>query len=170
MSGEQPVEELIEVTVSGLMIDPLTNTPIVILKTASADRLLPIWIGPYEAQAIALKRENVESSRPMTHDLLSEVLARLGASLEAIVITDLRDNTFYAILDVRTSDGGSLKIDSRPSDAIALALRAHAVIRVMPQVFDKSSAVAASQPAESEERLRHWFETVDPDEFSKYKM
>jgi bifunctional DNase/RNase len=160
----------IEMKVSGLMVDPLTNMPIVILKSDEGDRILPIWVGPFEAQAIAMKRENVSTPRPMTHDLLDSLLRSLRAAVEKVVINDLRDNTFYALIHLRTP-GGPLAVDSRPSDAIALALRADAPIFVEPAVLDKSAAVdALKKPEESAQRLEKWFETVDTDDFSKYQM
>jgi hypothetical protein len=160
----------IEMKVSGLMVDPLTNMPIVILKTDEGDRMLPIWVGPFEAQAIAMKRENVSTPRPMTHDLLDSLLRSLRAVVEKVVINDLRDNTFYALIHLRTP-AGPLAVDSRPSDAIALALRAESPIFVEALVLDKSAAVdAMKKPEESGERQQKWFETVDTDDFSKYQM
>jgi len=160
----------IAVKVSGLMLDPLTNMPIVILKSDDGDRILPIWVGPFEAQAIAMKRDNLVPPRPMTHDLLAAALQTLQAAIEKVVITDLKENTFYAVIHVRSA-GGPITLDSRPSDAIALALRAESPIFVEPQVFDKSAAGSGERkPEESAERLKNWFESVDPEDFSKYHM
>ena len=162
--------EMIEMKVSGLMIDPLTNMPIVILKNDEGDRMLPIWVGPFEAQAIAMKRENVTVPRPMTHDLLESLVRTLNAAVEKVVIHDLREGTYYAVIHLR-SGGALVEIDSRPSDAIALALRSESPIFVEPVVLEKSAAVESSRtPEETEEKLKKWFETVDPGDFSKYQM
>jgi bifunctional DNase/RNase len=157
----------IEMKVSGLMMDPLTNMPIVILKNEVGDRLLPIWVGPFEAQAIAMKRENVSAPRPMTHDLLESIVRSLGAKVEKVLIHDLRDSTFYATVHLRRG-ADALVIDSRPSDAIALALRMEAPIHVEPSVLEKSAALDGTK--KPEESLKKWFETVDPNDFSKYQM
>lgn len=160
----------IEMKVSGLMIDPLTSMPIVILKNGDGDRMLPIWVGPFEAQAIAMKRESISTPRPMTHDLLQEIVRSLGASVEKVVVTDLRDSTFIAVVHLRTA-AGMVEIDSRPSDAIALALRSESPIFVEPRVLELSAAMdALKKPEESEQRLKKWFESVDATDFSKYQM
>ena len=160
----------IEMKVSGLMMDPLTSMPIVILKNEVGDRLLPIWVGPFEAQAIAMKRENVAAPRPMTHDLLESMVRTLGAKVERGVIHDLREGTFYAVVHLRRG-ADALVVDSRPSDAIALALRMEAPIFVEPEVLDKSAALDVfKKPEETEQRMKKWFETVDPNDFSKYQM
>src|SRR5215207_347073 len=114
---------LIEMTIKGLMVDPITNTPIVILKDKEGDRVLPIWVGVFEANAIALQIENVQTPRPMTHDLLKNMIDDLDARVERIVVCDLRDNTFYATIHVSTAASARHVVDARPSDAIALALR-----------------------------------------------
>src|SRR6476661_8785168 len=118
---------LIEMTIKGLMVDPITNTPIVILKDKEGDRVLPIWVGIYEANAIALQIENVSTPRPMTHDLLKNVITDLKGSIRKIVVSDLKDNTFFALIYLEVN-GETVAIDARPSDAIALALRARAPI------------------------------------------
>ena len=160
----------IQMKVSGLMVDPLTNMPIVILKNDQGDWLLPIWIGPFEAQAIAMTRENVATPRPMTHDLVGTLLQTLKATIEKVVITDLRDNTFYAVLHL-VSSGTHLEIDSRPSDAIAIALRAKAPIYVEPVVLERSAAVDSSEASkEIEEHMKKWFDELDPTDFSNYQM
>src|SRR5438552_18873954 len=104
-------------------MDPNTNTPIVVLKGIESETVLPIWIGAYEANAIALEIEKVAPQRPMTHDLLRNLIIEMGAKVNRVVVTDLRDNTFFAVIEIQTSDGASMVLDSRPSDAIALALR-----------------------------------------------
>ena len=160
----------IEMKVSGLMIDPLTSMPIVILKNEEGDRMLPIWVGPFEAQAIAMKRDSIATPRPMTHDLLESIVRTLGAKVDKVVVTDLRESTFFAVVHLSTA-GGRLEIDSRPSDAIALALRSDSPIFVEPEVLEKSAALdALKKPEESEQRLKKWFESVDPNDFSKYQM
>src|SRR5512134_989008 len=115
----------IEMTIKGLMVDPITNMPIVILKDKEGDRVLPIWVGVHEANAIALQIENIATPRPMTHDLLRNVIHDLNASVQRIVVCDLKENTFYAQIHLVTG-GETVTVDSRPSDAIALALRTKA--------------------------------------------
>lgn len=161
----------IEMQVKGLMIDPVTNMPIIILKNAKGDSVLPIWVGIFEANAIAMQLENIVSPRPMTHDLLKSVVESLDASIDRIVITDLRENTFFATIHLL--DGSkSIEVDARPSDAMALALRAGAPIFVDEVVLKKSSATGKEDSAHSmeTERLRRWLETVDPQELGKYEM
>src|SRR5262245_50024284 len=126
---------LIEMSIKGLMVDPITNMPIVILRDADNQRVLPIWVGPVEANAIALQIENVAPPRRMTHDLLKDVLTELGATLKRVVVTDLKANTFYAYLELDRS-GETILIDSRPSDAIALSLRAGAPVFVHSRVLE----------------------------------
>jgi bifunctional DNase/RNase len=159
---------LIEMSIKGLMVDPITNNPIVILRDADNQRVLPIWVGQVEANAIALQLENVAPPRPLTHDLLRNVLMELGASLVRIIITNLRDNTFYAYLEVNHR-GERLFIDSRPSDALALSLRTRAPIFVDPRVFEQAKTVEVSHEREDQERLQKWLESLDPDELG-YKM
>src|SRR3712207_1292649 len=125
----------IEMTIKGLMIDPITNMPIVILRDKDGQRVLPIWVGIYEANAIALQIENVATPRPMTHDLLKNVITDLRATVRKIVVSDLKDNTFFAVIYLEVS-GETVAIDARPSDAIALALRARAPIFVEESVID----------------------------------
>ena len=160
----------VEMKVTGLMVDPLTNMPIVVLKNEESNQILPIWVGVFEANAIAMKRENVESPRPMTHDLTASLLKTLEAEVQRIVITDLKDNTFYASIHV-LSQGREMIIDSRPSDAIAVALRMESPIFVEESVIEKSSSLELNKQSEdTESRLRKWFENVDPEDFSKYEM
>jgi hypothetical protein len=159
---------LIEMSIKGLMVDPITNMPIVILRDLDNQRVLPIWVGPVEANAIALQIENVTPPRPMTHDLLKSVLAELGATLTRVVIADLRDNTFYAYLELR-QDGESLLIDARPSDAIALSLRTKTPIFVDPRVLDQAKSIDTAPDQADQERLQRWLESLDPDDLG-YKM
>ena len=130
---------------------------------------MPIWVGIFEANAIAMQLENVVSPRPMTHDLLKNVIETLQAQIQRVVITDLKDNTFFANI-VLEGSGGGLSIDSRPSDAMALALRAEAPIFVEQSVLDKSASPEAGGDSAETERLRKWLETVEPEELGKYEM
>jgi hypothetical protein len=153
--------------ISGLMVDPVTNMPIVILKDADDKHILPIWVGVFEANAIALQVESIVPPRPMTHDLLHDVLATLGAEVGRVVVSDLRDNTYYATVEVRLGDT-TYTIDSRPSDALALALRADAPVFVETSVLEMAESGVDS--ASEAERLRKWFDSLDSDDFSKYEM
>jgi bifunctional DNase/RNase len=157
----------VEMKIKGLMIDPVSNMPIIILKTSDGDSVLPIWVGIFEANAIAMQLEEIVSPRPMTHDLLKAVIDKLQAHVTRVVITDLRDNTFFASIHI-DRNGSSLTIDARPSDAMALALRTKSPIFVESQVLERS----ASDEGDSDEteRLRKWLETVDPEELGKYEM
>jgi bifunctional DNase/RNase len=159
----------VEMKITGLMIDPVSNMPIIILKNQGGDAVLPIWVGIFEANAIAMQMENIESPRPMTHDLLKNVIEGLQARIRGIEITDLKDNTFFAVIRLDAA-GESLEIDSRPSDAMALALRAGAPIFVRKAVLEKSSSAEDEGDSQETERLRRWLETVDPSELGKYEM
>jgi bifunctional DNase/RNase len=128
----------IEVKIRALMMDPNSGTPIIILKDVNSETMLPIWVGAYEANAIALEIEKIAPQRPMTHDLLRNLVVEMGASVERVVITELRDNTFFAVIEMRTVDGAAMMLDSRPSDAIALALRADCPIYVDSEVIRAS--------------------------------
>jgi len=128
----------IEVKIRALMMDPNSGTPIVILKDVQSDTMLPIWVGAYEANAIALEIEKIAPPRPMTHDLLRNLIVELGIEVERVVVTSLRDNTFFAVIEMRTSEGNRMMLDSRPSDAIALALRADCPIFVDVEVIKAS--------------------------------
>ena len=159
----------IEMKIKGLMVDPTTNMPIVILKDEAEDRLLPIWVGVFEANAIALRMEAIDTPRPMTHDLLRDLLAKLHATVEKIVVNDLKDNTYFAHIHLLIN-GDQHVLDSRPSDAIALALRAEAPIFVEQSVLEQARTLDASDDLPDSERLRQWFESLDPEDFSKYEM
>ncbi len=128
----------IEVKIRALMMDPNSGTPIIFLKDIESDTMLPIWVGAYEANAIALEIEKIAPPRPMTHDLLRNLITELGMQVERVVVTSLRDNTFFAVIEMRTSDGNQMVLDSRPSDAIALALRADCPIYVDMEVIKAS--------------------------------
>jgi bifunctional DNase/RNase len=159
----------IEMTIKGLMIDPITNMPIIILRDQNGQRVLPIWVGVFEANAIALQIENVQTPRPMTHDLLKNILEDLQARVERIVVSALKENTFYAVIHLVTG-GDTLAIDARPSDAIALALRTRSPIFVEEAVIQSAQSVDASKESMDVSRLRKWLEELSEDELGKYKM
>jgi bifunctional DNase/RNase len=158
----------VEMKVKSLMMDPVTQMPIVVLRDPSGDSLLPIWVGLFEANAIALQLENIATPRPMTHDLLRSVLSSMDAEVERIVITDLKENTFYASVQLRYN-GRELNIDSRPSDAIALALRPEAPIFVNKGVIDKATRGESTKDAAESDQLRKWLERLDPSDLGKYE-
>ncbi len=166
---------LLEMTVKGLTIDPLTSTPIVILKDAEGKNAVPIWIGLMEASAIATELEKIQLSRPMTHDLMRNILESLDAKVIKIVVNDLRDNTFYALIHIMVRSQ-EIVIDSRPSDAIALALRTSSPILVDKKVIAKSRKIDLMKKEEGlseEESKKRWAEILEklsPDDFGKYKM
>lgn len=159
----------IEMKIRGLMMDPVTNMPIVILKDASGDSILPIWVGVYEANAIALEIEKVQTPRPMTHDLIKNVLLGLNVRVQKIVVNELREDTFYALIWLER-DGQTITIDSRPSDALALALRTDAPIFVEEAVLKSSRIAGAMSEKVNNEELRRWLEGLDEDDLGKYKM
>jgi bifunctional DNase/RNase len=159
----------IEMTIRGLMIDPITNMPIIVLRDEAGQRILPIWVGVFEANAIALQIENVQTPRPMTHDLLKNVISDLNARVERIVVCGLKENTFYARIELLASSG-NVTIDARPSDAIALALRSRAPIYVEEEVIHDAQGVEATREASDLGRLRKWLEGLSDEELGKYKM
>ncbi len=159
----------IEMVIKGLMVDPITNMPIIILRDKDGDRVLPIWVGIFEANAIALQIENVTTPRPMTHDLLRNVIEDLNAAVQKVVVSDLKENTFYAQIHLRVASD-SVAVDARPSDAIALALRVRAPIFVEEHVIDHAKTVDFAPEQADTERLQKWLESLDPEELGKYKM
>ncbi len=162
----------IEFKIKGLMMDPITNSPIVVLQDTSSDTLLPIWVGIFEANAIALQIEKVDTPRPMTHDLMKGLLGQLNAKVTKIVVTELKDNTFYALIFLSV-DGKVIAVDSRPSDAIALALRTDSPIFVTDDVIAKSSSTTSTTLASersSPEDVKKWLENLNPEDLGKYKM
>jgi hypothetical protein len=159
----------IEMSIKGLMVDPITNTPIVILRDKDGQKVLPIWVGIFEANAIALQIENIATPRPMTHDLLRNVIHDLKAEVLKIVVCDLQENTFYALIYLEMN-GGTVAIDARPSDAIALALRTRAPIFVEDTVIDNAKTVDFTTEKADSDRLHKWLESLDPDDLGKYKM
>ncbi len=165
---------LIEMKVFGLAIDPITNTPIVILKDLEEKKAIPIWIGLFEASAIATELEKISFSRPMTHDLVNEMLKILDVEITKIVINDLRNNTFFAVIHL-VKNAENITVDSRPSDAIALALRANAHIFVDEKVVEKSMQMdfgkkTADLSKYSKDKLEEFLESLSPEDFGKYKM
>ena len=159
----------IEMTIKGLMIDPITNMPIVILKDKEGDRVLPIWVGVFEANAIALQIENISTPRPMTHDLLRNILSEIEADVQRIVVCELKENTFYAMIYL-DREGQTMAVDARPSDAIALALRTKAPIFVEDAVVESAKGLDLSKNTTDSERLQKWLEGLNPDDLGKYKM
>jgi hypothetical protein len=165
---------LIEMKVSGLTIDPITNTPIVILKDMQENKAIPIWIGLFEASAIATELEKIVFSRPMTHDLFNECLKVLNVAVNKIEIGDIRNNTFYASIYL-IREGQSFTVDARPSDAIALALRARAPIFVDETVIEKSRNIdfgikITDLDKLKEDKIREYLENLSAEDFGKYKM
>jgi uncharacterized protein len=140
----------IEVKIRALMMDPNSGTPIIILKDVNSETMLPIWVGAYEANAIALEIEKIAPPRPMTHDLLRNLIVELGMTVERVVVTSLRDNTFYAVIELSGGNGDSMRLDSRPSDAIALALRADCPIFVDLEVIQASRNSIATEEEDAE--------------------
>jgi bifunctional DNase/RNase len=161
--------EPIRMQIKGLMLDPTSNTPIVILRDSDERLLLPIWIGVFEANAIAMQLESTAAPRPMTHDHFNNTLAAAKVRLEQVLIRDLQDNTFFASMRLASGDE-TFDVDARPSDALALALRADAPIFVMPAVLDKAEVIDRVQRIQDEDALKQWLAEVDPDELGKYEM
>jgi bifunctional DNase/RNase len=163
---------LVEMKVRGLALDPVSNMPIIILRDDEDKRSLPIWVGIFEANAIALELEKIATPRPMTHDLLKNVLESLDTQVTRVVVTDLRENTFYAVLHLKLGPN-EYTVDSRPSDAIALALRVAAPIFVDEDVFPKAGKMEVSKEgepvkADDPEQLREWLQNIKPEDFEKY--
>ncbi len=158
----------VEMKIRGLMLDPITNMPIVILKEAAGNAILPIWVGVSEANAIALEIEKVVTPRPMTHDLLKNVLIGLESHVDKVVVTGIQDDTFYAVIWVE-QDGRLISIDSRPSDALALALRIDCPILVEDEVLQSSRGKGDNSERITNEDLKRWLDMNDED-LGKYKM
>jgi len=159
----------IEMTIRGLLLDPVTNSPIVILKDVAGDTVLPIWVGVYEANAIALEMEKVSTPRPMTHDLIKNVLTGLDTQVHKVVVTELREDTFYAVIWLERG-GEVISIDSRPSDALALALRVDCPIFVDDLVLKSSKLAANMADKSSSEELRKWLDGLNDEDLGKYRM
>jgi bifunctional DNase/RNase len=167
-ASEEVVME-VEMKIRGLMMDPVTNMPIVVLKDARGTAVLPIWVGIYEANAIALEIEKVQTPRPMTHDLLRNVFLGLDVRVQKVVVNDLKDDTFYALIWVERN-GEIMSIDSRPSDALALALRVDCPIFVEDEVLKSSKISSAISEKSTSEELRKWLEGLSDEDLGRYKM
>lgn len=159
----------VEMKIRGLMMDPVTNMPIVILKDVNGNSILPIWVGIYEANAIALEIEKVSTPRPMTHDLIKTLLAGLEAGIHKVVVNELKEDTFYAVIWVE-KDGKLISIDSRPSDALAIALRLDCPIYVEDAVLNSSKAATSVSEKVNNEELRRWLEGLNDEDLGRYKM
>ncbi|MDV2503820.1 MAG: bifunctional nuclease family protein [bacterium] len=162
---------MLEMTIKGLALDPSSNVPIVILEDLAKERAIPIWIGHSEAQAIIMKIKDFSVPRPMTHDLIKNILEGIQATVSRIVINDMEDNTFFAVI-LLSIDGNEVSIDSRPSDAIALALRVDAPIYVAKKVLDgaRSIDLSDSEIQDDKEQWKEWLENLRPEDFGKYEM
>jgi bifunctional DNase/RNase len=176
MTGKKssdPEKDFLQMKVTGLTIDPFTSMPIIILKDLEEKCALPIWIGLIEASSIATELENIQLSRPMTHDLLKNILDEMGVTVDRVEVNDLADNTFYARIMLK-KDEGRYVMDSRPSDAIAVALRMKAPIFVARNVMEKSRKIdLANETGTDEARKQKWteiLENLSPEDFGKYKM
>lgn len=164
------MSDLVPMSIKGLMLDPVSNSPIIVLKDEGETCFLPIWVGIFEANAIALQLENVTTPRPMTHDLLKNMIAELNAQVTRIVINDLRDSTFFARILLAIGEK-TLELDARPSDAIALALRVEAPIFVAQTVLDQAQTISPETVEENQdEKMKKWFENLENEDFDKYKM
>ncbi len=162
---------MLEMTIKGLAVDQSSNVPIVILEDLAKERAIPIWIGLFEAQAIAMKMNDVSLPRPMTHDLIKNILEEVQATVSRIVINDIEDKAFFAVILLSIA-GNEVTIDSRPSDAIALALRVDAPIYVAKKVLDKTRTIdlSESELEEDTEKWKEWLEDLRPEDFGKYEM
>jgi hypothetical protein len=160
----------VEVRIRGLMMDPASNMPIIVLKDIASDTVMPIWVGIFEANAIAIEIEKMATPRPMTHDLTRNLIRHLNGQLERVVITDIKDETFFAVLWLRQGED-SLAIDARPSDAIALALRADCPIYVAEHVMQSAKLNTTGPPeGPTAEQLRGWLEGLNDEDLGRYKM
>lgn len=160
---------MLQMIVKGLTLDPLTKMPIIILKDLEDRKALPIWVGIFEANAIALEMEKVKTPRPMTHDLIRNILDGLKASISRVVINDLKDNTFYAVIYLNINNA-VVEIDSRPSDAIAVALRAKAPIFVTQKVIEEAKSIDLKEESampDEPEKVKEWLENLKPEDFGK---
>ena len=159
----------IEMKVRGLVVDPVSKMPIVLLEDTATDRVLPIWIGVFEANAIALVMENIDTPRPMTHDLMKNMLDKAGIAIDKVVVNDVQNNTFYALIHCQCQ-GRRIVIDSRPSDAIALALRMKSPIYVRDEVVKLSHSLKLDENLEHSEKIMRWLENLRPEDLGKYRM
>jgi bifunctional DNase/RNase len=159
----------VEMKIRGLMVDPSTNMPIILLKDTQSEALLPIWVGLYEAQAIALEVEKSQTPRPLTHDLLKNLIHGLNAKVQRIVVTELKDDTFYAIIWME-QNGEIVALDSRPSDALALALRTDCPIYVDEDVLRTAKVLPNPAEQASSQDVRKWLESLNDEDLGRYKM
>lgn len=155
--------------IRGLMMDPVTNMPIVVLKDVASDLVLPIWVGIFEANAIALELDKTTTPRPMTHDLLQNLARGLNAEVRKVVVSELKDDTFYAVIWMEQG-GETVTLDARPSDAIALALRWDCPIYVQREVLENSKQASAGAQDVTSEEMRRWLENLNDDDMGRYKM
>ena len=168
-SREQIKTSDIEMKIRGLMMDPVTNMPMIVLKDIAGEAVLPIWVGIFEANAIALEIEKTTTPRPMTHDLLRDTIRGLDAMVTKVVVSELRDDTFYAVIWLDRK-GETITLDSRPSDALALALRYDCPIYVSQQVMSNAKVSANGSPSVNPEEVRRWLEGLNDDDMGRYKM
>lgn len=159
----------VEVQIRGLMMDPTTNMPVVVLKDVDGDGVLPIWVGMYEANAIALELEKTATPRPLTHDLMQNITRALNGEVRRVVVSELREDTFLAVIWMEQA-GESVAVDARPSDAIALALRWDCPIFVARDVLERSRQTASASQTVASEEMRRWLENLNDDELGRYKM
>ena len=159
----------VEMKIRGLMMDPVSNMPIVILKDVNGNAILPIWVGVYEANAIALEIEKVSTPRPMTHDLIKSLLAGLSTGMKKVVVSELKDDTFYAVIWLER-DGEVISVDSRPSDALALALRLDCPIYVEEAVLKSSKQSSSVSEKVNQDEVRRWLEGLNDEDLGRYKM
>jgi uncharacterized protein len=166
---ETQAPDEVEMQIRGLMMDPVTNMPIIVLKDIGSDVVLPIWVGIFEANAIALELEKTATPRPMTHDLLRNLARGLNAQVRKVVVSEMRDDTYYAVIWMEQS-GETVTLDARPSDAIALALRWDCPIYVSRAVLEVSKQAAGGNQAINADEMRRWLENLNDDEMGRYKM
>ena len=159
----------VEMKIRTLMMDPVTQMPIVILRDVNGDTILPIWVGPFEANAIALEIEKVSTARPMTHDLIKTLLSGLEARVQKVVVSELKDETFYALIWLE-KDGEIISVDSRPSDALALALRTDCPFYVEDGVLKNSKLTTQSGDRINNDEMKRWLEGLNDEDFGRYKM
>jgi uncharacterized protein len=160
---------LIKMMVRNLTLDPLTNMPILILRNEEGDLVVPIWIGVFEANAIARELDKIPSNRPLTHDLIRTIMQKSNTTISRALITELKDGTYYAVLEIKTGSE-TIAVDARPSDAIALAIRFDAPIFVNQDVVEQSKAAEHGRDQENAEKLRDWLKALKPEDFGKYQM
>ncbi len=166
-ASDKPDE--VEMQIRGLMMDPVTNMPLIVLKDIASDQILPIWVGPFEANAIALELEKTTTPRPMTHDLLQNLARGLNAEVTKVVVSELRDDTFYALIWLNHA-GETVAMDARPSDAIALALRWDCPIYVTRTVLESSRQSNAGPQNIDSDEMRRWLDNLNDDQMCRYKM